>query len=34
MQTIKFGEVAISRVIEIDRSSFPTASMLPARSPT
>ena len=28
MQTMKLGEVAISRVIEIDRSSFPTASML------
>ena len=29
MQTMKLGEVSISRVIEIDRSSFPTASMLP-----
>src|SRR3982074_693514 len=29
MQTIKLGEGTISRVIEIDRSSFPTASMLP-----
>src|SRR5262249_38470886 len=33
MQTIKLGEVTISRVIEIDRSSFPTASMLPGSSP-
>jgi glyoxylase-like metal-dependent hydrolase (beta-lactamase superfamily II) len=32
MQTMKFGEVTISRVIEIDRSSFPTASMLPRSS--
>src|SRR5262249_60129330 len=29
MQPMKLGEVTISRVIEIDRSSFPTASMLP-----
>src|SRR5437870_988145 len=29
MQTMKLGEVTVSRVIEIDRSSFPTASMLP-----
>src|SRR5207245_9385176 len=29
MQTMKLGEVTIARVIEIDRSSFPTASMLP-----
>src|SRR4030095_1806563 len=29
MQAMKLGEVTISRVIEIDRSSFPTASMLP-----
>jgi len=28
-QPMKLGEVTISRVIEIDRSSFPTASMLP-----
>ncbi|HEU5197295.1 MAG TPA: MBL fold metallo-hydrolase [Methylomirabilota bacterium] len=33
MQTMKLGEVTISRVIEIDRSSFPTASMLPGSSP-
>ena len=32
MQTMKLGEVTISRVIEIDRSSFPTASMLPGSS--
>ena len=32
MQTTKLGEVTISRVIEIDRSSFPTASMLPGSS--
>jgi len=32
MQTMKLGEVTISRVIEIDRSSFPTASMLPDSS--
>ena len=32
MQTMKLGEVTISRVIEIDRSSFPTASMLPRSS--
>ena len=30
---IKLGEVTISRVIEIDRSSFPTASMLPESTP-
>jgi glyoxylase-like metal-dependent hydrolase (beta-lactamase superfamily II) len=29
MKPIQLGEVTISRVIEIDRSSFPTASMLP-----
>ena len=29
MPPMKLGEVTISRVIEIDRSSFPTASMLP-----
>jgi glyoxylase-like metal-dependent hydrolase (beta-lactamase superfamily II) len=29
METIKLGDVTIARVIEIDRSSFPTASMLP-----
>ena len=29
MQTMKLGDVTIARVIEIDRSSFPTASMLP-----
>jgi glyoxylase-like metal-dependent hydrolase (beta-lactamase superfamily II) len=29
MHTMKLGEVTISRVVEIDRSSFPTASMLP-----
>ena len=32
MQTMKLGDVTISRVIEIDRSSFPTASMLPDSS--
>lgn len=29
METIRLGEVTISRVIELDRSSFPTTSMLP-----
>jgi len=29
MQTDQARRVTISRVIEIDRSSFPTASMLP-----
>jgi glyoxylase-like metal-dependent hydrolase (beta-lactamase superfamily II) len=29
MRTIQLGDVTIARVIEIDRSSFPTASMLP-----
>ena len=29
MTTIKLGEVTVSRVIEIDRSSFPTTQMLP-----
>ena len=29
MTTLSLGEVTVTRVIEIDRSSFPTASMLP-----
>jgi len=29
MQMMKLGEVTIARVIEIDRSSFPTSAMLP-----
>ncbi len=29
MTTLKLGDVSVTRVIEIDRSSFPTASMLP-----
>ena len=29
MSTIKLGEVEITRVIEIPRSTYPTASMLP-----
>lgn len=29
MTTIRLGEVTVSRVIEIDRSSFPTTQMLP-----
>ena len=33
MESIKLGDVTISRVIEIDRSSFPTASMLPDSTP-
>lgn len=33
MKPITLGEVTIARVIEISRSSFPTASMLPDSSP-
>ncbi len=32
MTTITLGDVSVTRVIEIDRSSFPTASMLPDSS--
>ena len=32
MSTITLGEIRIDRVVEIDRSSFPTTSMLPAAS--
>jgi glyoxylase-like metal-dependent hydrolase (beta-lactamase superfamily II) len=33
MTTLTLGEVTVSRVVEIGRSSFPTASMLPASTP-
>jgi len=33
MATIRLGDVAITPVVEIDRSSFPTASMLPDSTP-
>jgi glyoxylase-like metal-dependent hydrolase (beta-lactamase superfamily II) len=33
METIRLGEVTMSRVVEIGRSSFPTASMLPDSTP-
>lgn len=33
METLKLGEVTISRVVELGRSSFPTASMLPDSTP-
>jgi hypothetical protein len=33
MHTLRLGEVTISRVVEIGRSSFPTAQMLPDSSP-
>jgi glyoxylase-like metal-dependent hydrolase (beta-lactamase superfamily II) len=33
MQTIQLGPVAIDRVVEIGRSSFPTAMMLPGSDP-
>src|SRR5262245_27119621 len=33
MTQIKLGEVTVSSVIEIGRSSFPTASMLPDSTP-
>src|SRR5262249_21282926 len=33
MTTITLGEVRIDRVVEIDRSSFPTTSMLPEATP-
>ena len=29
MQTLTLGDVGISRVVEIGRSSFPTSQMLP-----
>ena len=33
MSALKLGDVTVSRIIEIDRSSFPTASMLPDSTP-
>src|SRR5256885_14548503 len=33
MNTLGLGDVTVTRVIEIDRSSFPTASMLPDSTP-
>jgi len=33
METIRLGEVTITRVVEIDRSSFPTPMMLPEATP-
>jgi glyoxylase-like metal-dependent hydrolase (beta-lactamase superfamily II) len=33
MRTIRLGEVTIDRVVEINRSSFPTTSMLPDSTP-
>ena len=33
MSTFTFGEVSITRVIEIPRSSYPTSSMLPESTP-
>jgi glyoxylase-like metal-dependent hydrolase (beta-lactamase superfamily II) len=33
METIRLGDVTISRVVEIGRSSFPTSSMLPESTP-
>ncbi len=33
MSTLELGDVTVTRVIEIDRSSFPTASMLPDSTP-
>src|SRR5206468_10144288 len=33
MSTIRLGDVTITCVVEIDRSSFPTASMLPDSTP-
>lgn len=33
METIRLGEVTISRVVEIDRSSWATSSMLPESTP-
>jgi glyoxylase-like metal-dependent hydrolase (beta-lactamase superfamily II) len=33
METLTLGEVTIARVVEIGRSSFPTASMLPDSTP-
>ena len=33
MNTLELGDVTVTRVIEIDRSSFPTASMLPDSTP-
>ena len=33
MAPLKLGEVSVSRVVEIGRSTFPTASMLPASTP-
>ena len=33
MNTFTFGEVSITRVVEIGRSSYPTTSMLPESTP-
>src|SRR6058998_1575663 len=33
MATIRLGEVSVTSVVEIGRSSFPTASMLPDSTP-
>ena len=33
MATIRLGDVSIASVVEIGRSSFATASMLPASTP-
>jgi hypothetical protein len=33
MNTFTFGDVSITRVIEIPRSSYPTSSMLPESTP-
>ena len=33
MTPLTLGEVTITRVVEIGRSTFPTASMLPASTP-
>src|SRR2546426_4667857 len=33
MSPLELGEVTVTRVIEIDRSSFPTLSMLPDSTP-
>jgi hypothetical protein len=33
MDTFRFGEVRITRVVEIGRSFYPTASMLPESTP-
>ena len=33
MDTFRFGEVSLTRVVEIGRSFYPTASMLPESTP-